>query len=1306
MPKVLLSIKNRISKKRKQKGISMVSLVITIIVMLILAAVAFGSSLRVTSEADYAKYTNNLSEVNDSFNEKSLLIKGELSAQSNQKNMEQVYNYVAKAGKTDDDFLLPTQVPSYTILKNDNQLEIDLPELIVESGTGKRVVAKYAATKAGNVFIWPPYLYEEKLYITKNDTVDHKMQTTITVGKETFEIELDPLDGSLLDIEIPEVNTPEYENPSNPSKPSNPSEPPEEQPKEHDFSEKHDTEEYLQKLATCTQPATYYYKCVNCSEKGTETYQSGVALGHSMGEWSTTKNATCSNDGEMKRSCARCGIKETQNIERDSNKHNSSGIFETIKSATCKEEGLKVMKCTLCATILSSESIDKVEHSFGAPTVSKEATCIEFGEKQKICSVCEEKQIEQIDKNSQNHPENKIVVETQSATCIREGEKITRCSACSTIIKTESTSKTSHTFGDFKTVTTASCTVNGMKEKKCKICGLTQTETIEALGHIDTSPADNICDRCGVIIKEVPGLGDVEVDDPNLELEYNPGTGDASGVVPPGADDIETPPTIPEDKLPETIEFQFGKFEENTKYTPGTYQTVPYEETYTTFKFPVTYQDVIWSKWNVTKDAQGNITKVVAKEIELIDIDKKYSTYILYDFETTKFLEMEGVKGDSVEIWTIYNSDEDSKENIVYLAAFLNQSQNNPNRHVAKWDGSKYVAVDYDAEINAIDTFTETKTVTKTKQVLITAPTSTTEYIYVPSGTLKAEKGMTWSEWLKSEYNTTGMKNVSIKTSDYIDVSNDSVITTDKEYGFVLYELSGVWTFNDVINEQFPSENDIEFEVKYTAMRDGGVAQEFALMRFCCNAFIYYVIDDGSRYSDGSIRGEEIFAYENSPYGWTAEYYKDINFGTTPQAVSKEFYEWFTANANQYTLSDKWVFNETVYYANRYAGDGVFDLNFTSNGKQFDLMMMEEWGVLDGFPYYLFYYSRVADPVLACGWDIPQKEGEEFKFFWRDEAYRMVDLGTTPQSVPKQFFDWFISNAKKCAGLFDSDTNELLIPWDELIEMGKVHVTDGEVYTNADTAGWDNGSYYTLSDKLLVLPDDGSITRIDDYGFYYTGLDNVVVPSSVTSIGKEAFSGMGTGSFVMPDSVTSMGDMVFHNTYFENVTLGKGIGDYGAMAFNDSEILKSVKLNEYIASGVDAEDFVGCINLEKIIIPENNNSYCSVDGVVYSKDMKTLICYPLGKTDTTFTIPNSVTTIEPWAFGGDYREQYTELETVTIGENVTKIKSRAFMNYRKLKNLIFEGTVEQWNKITLEDDWYIDIPATKVTCSNGTVSLK
>ena len=54
-----------------------------------------------------------------------------------------------------------------------------------------------------------------------------------------------------------------------------------------------------------------------------------------------------------------------------------------------------------------------------------------------------------------------------------------------------------------------------------------------------------------------------------------------SGVVSPADDEPEPPAEIPEEELPEIIEFGFGNFESNTTYTPGTYETVPYEITYT-----------------------------------------------------------------------------------------------------------------------------------------------------------------------------------------------------------------------------------------------------------------------------------------------------------------------------------------------------------------------------------------------------------------------------------------------------------------------------------------------------------------------------------------------------------------------------------------------------------------------------------------------------------------------------------------------------------------------------------------------------
>ncbi|MBQ9280568.1 MAG: InlB B-repeat-containing protein, partial [Clostridia bacterium] len=47
----------------------------------------------------------------------------------------------------------------------------------------------------------------------------------------------------------------------------------------HDFTSQTTTSTYLKSAATCTDKAVYYYKCSRCTVKGTNTYESGSALG-------------------------------------------------------------------------------------------------------------------------------------------------------------------------------------------------------------------------------------------------------------------------------------------------------------------------------------------------------------------------------------------------------------------------------------------------------------------------------------------------------------------------------------------------------------------------------------------------------------------------------------------------------------------------------------------------------------------------------------------------------------------------------------------------------------------------------------------------------------------------------------------------------------------------------------------------------------------------------------------------------------------------------------------------------------------
>jgi hypothetical protein len=176
-------------------------------------------------------------------------------------------------------------------------------------------------------------------------------------------------------------------------------------------------------------------------------------------------------------------------------------------------------------------------------------------------------------------------------------------------------------------------------------------------------------------------------------------------------------------------------------------------------------------------------------------------------------------------------------ENAVYLAAYLNKVDGKTSRHIAKWDGSKYVAVaDADAQISAVNTFTETYTVTGTKQVQVAAPSVSTEYIYVPIGTMKAEKNMTWTQWLVSDYNTTDYTDAMIKkvitnndgTVSYEDVSYDDVIVEGQNYGFMVYELSGKWKFVDA--DKLDLSTNFSQNINYTINIDGSTRAHEAII--------------------------------------------------------------------------------------------------------------------------------------------------------------------------------------------------------------------------------------------------------------------------------------------------------------------------------------------------------------------------------------------------------------------------------------------------------------------------------------------
>lgn len=214
--------------------------------------------------------------------------------------------------------------------------------------------------------------------------------------------------------------------------------------------------------------------------------------------------------------------------------------------------------------------------------------------------------------------------------------------------------------------------------------------------------------------------------------------------------------------------------------------------------------------------------------------------------------------------------------------------------------------------------------------------------------------------------------------------------------------------------------------------------------------------------------------------------------------------------------------------------------------------------------------------------------------------------------------------------------------------------------------------YYLLSDSTVMLwgsdttsNDDGAYWDPDNYA--YITCDTLFVPETatyqekdykVTQIGKwGAFNYINSLTTIyLPKTLELIGDTMPYSEYTE---------DYGSGASRNEKDVSTA--------------FINSPNLRSILVDNENPFYTSVDGVLYTKDLKTLIAYPEGQTDDTLTIldgcehigryavyknlnvrvldfPNSLKSIGVYAFV----QMIGTLRSIFIRDSVEVIGYRAF----------------------------------------------
>ena len=236
-------------------------------------------------------------------------------------------------------------------------------------------------------------------------------------------------------------------------------------------------------------------------------------------------------------------------------------------------------------------------------------------------------------------------------------------------------------------------------------------------------------------------------------------------------------------------------------------------------------------------------------------------------------------------------------------------------------------------------------------------------------------------------------------------------------------------------------------------------------------------------------------------------------------------------------------------------------------------------------------------------------------------------------------------------------------------------------------------SYNVPTNSYYVLYNSCTAGAVVIPSTYNDGVNGV---KPVGGINDGAFSGCTSiTSIVIPNSVTYLGDAAFDGcTNLSSVTIGTGVTGFYYLLFQNCTSLINLTVPSNILI-INAESFYGCLNLTNINIDPNNPNYTSVDGVVFNKNITTLVLYPIGKIGS-YSIPNTVTSI-----GSESFLNCTNLTNITIPDSVTSILYYAFAFCTGLTSITIPNSVT-----SIGDAAFINCTnVNSVTISNNITSI-
>jgi hypothetical protein len=187
----------------------------------------------------------------------------------------------------------------------------------------------------------------------------------------------------------------------------------------------------------------------------------------------------------------------------------------------------------------------------------------------------------------------------------------------------------------------------------------------------------------------------------------------------------------------------------------------------------------------------------------------------------------------------------------------------------------------------------------------------------------------------------------------------------------------------------------------------------------------------------------------------------------------------------------------------------------------------------------------------------------------------------------------------------------------------------------------------------------------------------VEIPEGVERIEAQAFAiNDKLKKVIMPDTVTEIDANAFMDS----------------LQSDNDETLKTLVIHKDVAV-----IYLYNCNVETIVVSEDNEAYCSQNGVLFSKDKTKLYRFPERSPLTEYVIPDTVTEIAERAFncckdlksvvipssvkriGGMAFSHCLSLESVVIPDSINVIDYGTFMSCRNLKSINIPNSVTRIN---------------------------